>query len=78
LKTEKKNRENYRQEAEKKEAIALQKIQDLEKRVLELEQVVSHHALLTPYRDCRALWHQPIISQAVGCMLKTVPKLSEK
>lgn len=38
LKTEKKNGENYRQEAEKNEAVALQKIQDLEKRVLELEQ----------------------------------------
>jgi len=38
LKTEKKNGENYRQEAEKKEAVTLQKIQDLEKRVLELEQ----------------------------------------
>ena len=38
LKTEKKNGENYRQEADKKEAVALQKIQDLEKRILELEQ----------------------------------------
>jgi len=39
LKTEKKTGESYRQEAEKKEAVALQKIQDLEKRVLELERV---------------------------------------
>jgi chromosome segregation ATPase len=38
LKTERKNGELYRQEAEKKEAVALQKIQDLEKRVQELEQ----------------------------------------
>ncbi len=38
LKTERKNGELYRQEAEKKEAVALQKVQDLEKRVQELEQ----------------------------------------